>query len=139
MELTNKYEAYYRPDFSICELLKQANFNYPTSAFFNPSYTEMNGALLYPYNGGNFDNWNKEKHLISAPFIPIVLVWLKELGYFNWTDYDMPRGTIFTHIHYGNEYLGLDKYREHKDQREADIHFIEICCKHRIETLKTNG
>lgn len=126
-------EHYYRCDFETSKLLKEAGFNGATFAFYNPTYTEVNNILLYPYNGGNLDNWNKETHLISAPLISVAIEWCKELGYADGCfDY------MYVITYKGKTLKAVDMSTpEYPEQdRQQLFYFIQACCKHRIEQLK---
>ena len=124
-------EASWRTDLEASQLLKQAGFNEPTHAFYNPSYKETDNSLLYPFEGGNIDCWNKENHLFSAPLIPIVLLWLEGLGY---------ERAIYDHScmnYYHKDRLfncidmnDINEFSEY--QRQQDLAYIKACCNHII-------
>jgi len=63
-------------DYETAKRLKELGMDEICIGFFNPSYTEMGGSLLFSNNGGDFDNWNKKEHLISAPLWQQVEQWL---------------------------------------------------------------
>ena len=65
-------------DYETAKRLKELGMDEICIGFFNPSYTEMGGSLLFSNNGGDFDNWNKKEHLISAPLWQQVEQWLWE-------------------------------------------------------------
>ena len=65
-------------DAETAKRLKELGMDEICIGFFNPSYTEMGGSLLFSNNGGDFDNWNKKEHLISAPLWQQVEQWLWE-------------------------------------------------------------
>lgn len=128
MELTNKDEAYYRPTLEICKLLKDAGFIGKTQSFYSKS-----GEYIV----GSDTDWNEFTDDYSAPLITIVLVWLKELGYYLNVGLEViKRGEH----RFADEFIspniakGLDVT---KDERLINMLFIAACCKHRIETLKT--
>jgi hypothetical protein len=130
--MTNKDEQYYRVDFESAKLLKDAGFDAPTHSFYNPTYIETNNCLLYPFQGGNIDNWNKESHLLSAPLIDIALVWCYEKDYFMqistdyvviWADFKTMRNRV-KQIK-TDESLGT--------MRDINLLFIQACCEHQIK------
>jgi hypothetical protein len=118
----NKFdEQYWRTDFEVSKLLKQAGFDKRVNAVYdsvgNLSNHEGTKALAF-------------KNIYSAPLIAIALEWVKEKGYFNWTDNDVPHNTIWCSVHFGNEYLELSKYKEFTSEREKDLFVITTACTH---------
>jgi hypothetical protein len=123
--MESKYsEQYYRVDFDTAKLLKQAGFDSATHSFYNPTYKETNNCLLYPFVGGNIDNWNKEKHLISAPLIAIAKTWCEEKGYKHHALTAYSTNTDWSKNFVCN----------YTDNREVDIAFISTVCNHLIKT-----
>lgn len=64
-------------DKEISAILRELNFNEECIGFYNPSH-QLNNHVLFPLEGGNFDNWNKEPNLISAPTYQQIEQWLWE-------------------------------------------------------------
>ncbi len=90
-------------DFVTCSIaleLKNLGYSEVCIGFYNPSYVEMKGALLFAQTDGNFDNWNKEDHLISAPLYQQVHRWFREKHNLYYSI--LPDMTVI--IYYLNEY-----------------------------------
>jgi len=56
--------------------LKALGFNEPCFCFFNPKYSIND--LLFGNIDGEFDNWNIQKDLISAPLYQQAFRWFRE-------------------------------------------------------------
>jgi hypothetical protein len=118
----NKFdEQYYRVDFELSQLLKQANFKEKVSGWYNWQ------GILHHSEPKDFNHFEDS---YSAPLIAIALEWVKEKGYFNWTDNDVPHNTIWCSVHYGNEYLEISKYKEFTTERERDLFVITTALTH---------
>ncbi len=65
-------------DYHHSKMMKELMFDEECIGFYNPSYTEMNGSVLFSGTAAEFDNWNKNEYFISAPLWKQVKQWLWE-------------------------------------------------------------
>jgi hypothetical protein len=122
----NKFdEQYYRVDFETAKLLKDAGFNTPVGGIASRNTVRhATECINHNYYTANYiQNY-------SAPLIAIALEWIKEKGYFNWTDNDVPPGIIWANVHYGKDLLSVSKYTEFNNERDRDLFIIINACTH---------
>jgi hypothetical protein len=117
--------------------LKELGFNEPCFCFFNPKYSIND--LLFGNIDGEFDNWNIQTDLISAPLYQQAFRWFREKKILaeikaidDWNSWGFKIFEEDCMSPFHMSYYDYDDLNQYHTYEEAEL----ACLKKLIETIK---